>query len=66
MVDYSKWDKLEDLDSDEEEQEGSMAPQVTKLDTPMSVTIGPSGPEEVKPSPPPAKGPSESISVRGL
>ncbi len=40
LTDYSKWDSLDVSDSDEEERG---RPQVTRLDQPSSVTIGPSG-----------------------
>ena len=44
LTDYSKWDSLDVSDSDEEERG---RPQVTRLDQPSSVTIGPSGGDSI-------------------
>jgi len=44
MVDYSKWDKLEESDSDSSDDD-EMSPEVQKFDQPQQVTWGPNGVE---------------------
>jgi len=55
MVDYSKWDKF-DISDSEEEEEPRGPPQVTKLDNPSSVQFGGSTdqPTVLPPAPPAA------------
>jgi hypothetical protein len=47
LLDYSKWDKIQDSDSDEDVKPKGRLPQVTKFDTPMSVQIGPEGDDSI-------------------
>ena len=44
MVDYSKWDKFADSESDEDDRASSSLPRVHQFHQPTSVTIGPNGP----------------------
>jgi hypothetical protein len=43
MVDYSKWDRMEFSDSEDDVEPNHQAPRVTSLDTPGRVTIGTDG-----------------------
>jgi len=43
MVDYSKWDRMNYGENDDDEEMDSVGPRVTTLDQPGRVTIGPEG-----------------------
>ena len=47
MVDYSKWDRMEFSDSEDDTDDANHAPRVTSLDEPGRVTIGTDGSFEI-------------------
>lgn len=47
MVDYSKWDRMDFSDSDDDNDTNQLSPRVTSLDSPGRVTIGTDGSLEI-------------------